>query len=161
MGKKIEVKMDASGRVCIPKEIRKQLGLTYWDELPISFNIESDEITLRPEYYILCDDDDGNMVVDGEVINPERDGIKWDRELRMRVIAKSSGMDIGRIKQTTTVSLDKSGRICVPKSIRARLGLFPGFKFKADVDVHSDTITLQPLRKSGADTLKDSFIRKD
>ena len=161
MAKKIEVKMDASGRVCIPKEIRKQLGLTYWDELPISFNIESDEITLRPEYYILCDDDDGNMVVDGEVINPERDGIKWDRELRMRVIAKSSGMDIGRIKQTTTVSLDKSGRICVPKNIRAHLGLFPGFKFKADVDVYSDTITLQPLRKSGADTLKDSFIRKD
>ena len=27
MSKKFEVKMDASGRVCIPKDVRKQLGL--------------------------------------------------------------------------------------------------------------------------------------
>lgn len=47
MGKKTEVTMDASGRVCIPKEIREILGLSPGNKVVIEAN-GSNEIRLRP-----------------------------------------------------------------------------------------------------------------
>ena len=41
--------MDASGRVCIPKEIRKALGLSAGGKLTIEADIDADAITLRPD----------------------------------------------------------------------------------------------------------------
>ena len=41
--------MDASGRVCIPKEIRKALGLAAGGKLTIEADIDADAITLRPD----------------------------------------------------------------------------------------------------------------
>ena len=41
--------MDASGRVCIPKEIRKALGLTAGGKLTIEADVDADAITLRPD----------------------------------------------------------------------------------------------------------------
>lgn len=49
MNKTFEVKLDASGRVCIPKEIRKALGLTAGGKLTIEADIDADAITLRPD----------------------------------------------------------------------------------------------------------------
>ena len=41
--------MDASGRVCIPKEIRKALGLSEDGKLAIEVDVDADTITLRPD----------------------------------------------------------------------------------------------------------------
>ena len=49
MNKTFEVKLDASGRVCIPKEIRKALGLSAGGKLTIEADIDADAITLRPD----------------------------------------------------------------------------------------------------------------
>ena len=46
---KIEVRLDASGRVCIPKEIRKALGLSAGGKLTIEVDVDADTITLRPD----------------------------------------------------------------------------------------------------------------
>ena len=116
---KIEVKLDASGRVCIPKEIRKALGLAAGVKLAIEVDVDADTITLRPdceqvrlvnkrgvlihrwavfdealreefdEFEILRDEDGEVRAMrddDGEVVHPEKDTIKWDRELRAIVV---------------------------------------------------------------------------
>ena len=49
MSKTFEVKLDASGRVCIPKEIRKALGLSAGGKLAIEVDVDADTITLRPD----------------------------------------------------------------------------------------------------------------
>ena len=49
MSKTFEVKLDASGRVCIPKEIRKALGLSEGGKLTIEVDVDADTITLRPD----------------------------------------------------------------------------------------------------------------
>ena len=49
MNKTFEVKLDASGRICIPKEIRKALGLAAGGKLTIEADIDADAITLRPD----------------------------------------------------------------------------------------------------------------
>ena len=49
MSKTFEVKLDASGRVCIPKEIRKALGLLEGGKLTIEADVDADTITLRPD----------------------------------------------------------------------------------------------------------------
>ncbi len=49
MSKTFEVKLDASGRVCIPKEIRKALGLAAGGKLAIEVDVDADTITLRPD----------------------------------------------------------------------------------------------------------------
>jgi len=49
MSKAFEVKLDASGRVCIPKEIRKALGLSEGGKLAIEVDVDADTITLRPD----------------------------------------------------------------------------------------------------------------
>ena len=46
--KAIEVKMDASGRVCIPKEVRKQLGLKPGGKIAIEADVRGDTIVLHP-----------------------------------------------------------------------------------------------------------------
>ena len=48
MGKKIEVKMDASGRVCIPKEARKQLGLKPGAKITVEVDVKGDTVVLHP-----------------------------------------------------------------------------------------------------------------
>lgn len=48
MGKKFEVKMDASGRVCIPKEVRKQLGLKPGIKVSVEADVKGDTVILRP-----------------------------------------------------------------------------------------------------------------
>ncbi len=48
MGKKIEVTMDASGRVRIPNEIRKQLGLKSGVKIEIEADVRGDTIVLHP-----------------------------------------------------------------------------------------------------------------
>ena len=115
MSKTFEVKLDASGRICIPKEIRKMLGLSAIDKLTIEVDVDADTITLRPdcehvrlvnkrgvlihrwavfdealreefdEFEILRDDNGEVRALfdeDGEVIDPERDMIKWSDVLR-------------------------------------------------------------------------------
>ena len=49
MSKTFEVKLDASGRICIPKEIRKALGLSTGGKLAIEVDVDADTITLRPD----------------------------------------------------------------------------------------------------------------
>ena len=49
MSKTFEVKLDAAGRICIPKEIRKTLGLSAGGKLTIEADIDADAITLRPD----------------------------------------------------------------------------------------------------------------
>ena len=49
MSKTFEVKLDASGRICIPKEIRKALGLSAGGKLAIEVDVDADTITLRPD----------------------------------------------------------------------------------------------------------------
>ena len=49
MSKTFEVKLDASGRICIPKEIRKALGLSAGVKLAIEVDVDADKITLRPD----------------------------------------------------------------------------------------------------------------
>ena len=121
MSKTFEVKLDASGRICIPKEIRKALGLSASGKLAIEVDVDADTITLRPdceqvrlvnkrgvlihrwavfdealreefdEFEILRDEDGEVRAMrgdDGEVVHPERDMIKWDRELRARHVSK-------------------------------------------------------------------------
>ena len=111
--------MDASGRICIPKEIRKALGLSAGGRLTIEVDVDADTITLRPdceqvrlvnkrgvlihrwavfdealreefdEFEILRDGDGEVRAMrddDGEVVHPEKDMIKWDRELRAIVV---------------------------------------------------------------------------
>ena len=48
MGKKIDVKMDASGRVCIPKEARKQLGLKPGVKITVEVDVKGDMVILHP-----------------------------------------------------------------------------------------------------------------
>ena len=48
MGKKIEVTMDESGRICIPKEIRKQLGLKPGVKITVEADVKGDAVVLRP-----------------------------------------------------------------------------------------------------------------
>lgn len=48
MDKKIEVKMDASGRVCIPKEVRKQFGLKQGVKITVEADVKGDTIVLHP-----------------------------------------------------------------------------------------------------------------
>ena len=48
MGKKIEVTMDESGRICIPKEIRKQLGLKPGVKITVEADVKGDAVALRP-----------------------------------------------------------------------------------------------------------------
>ena len=48
MGKKFEMKMDASGRVCIPKAVRKQLGLKPGVKIEIEADVRGDTIILHP-----------------------------------------------------------------------------------------------------------------
>ena len=48
MDKKFEVKMDASGRVCIPKEVRKQLGLKPGVKITVEADVKGDTVILRP-----------------------------------------------------------------------------------------------------------------
>ena len=48
MDKKFEVKMDASGRVCIPKEVRKQLGLKPGIKVSVEADVKGDTVILRP-----------------------------------------------------------------------------------------------------------------
>ena len=48
MSKKFEVKMDASGRVCIPKDVRKQLGLKPGVKIAIEADVKGDTIVLHP-----------------------------------------------------------------------------------------------------------------
>ena len=119
MSKTFEVKLDASGRICIPKEIRKALGLSAGGKLAIEVDVDADTITLRPdceqvrlvnkrgvlihrwavfdealreefdEFEILRDDDGEVRAIrgeDGDVIDPDKDTIKWDRELRAIVV---------------------------------------------------------------------------
>ena len=119
MSRAFEVKLDASGRVCIPKEIRKALGLSEGGKLTIEADVDADTITLRPdceharlvnkrgvlihrwalfdealreefdEFEILRDEDGEVRAMrddDGEVVHPEKDMIKWDRELRAIVV---------------------------------------------------------------------------
>ena len=89
MGKRIEVTMDAYGRVCIPKEIRKTLGLSPGKRVVIEAN-GSDEIRLRPTTtesslpeknlsLVVLKDADGNEA---------EDMITQEREDRMREIAE-------------------------------------------------------------------------
>lgn len=47
----------------------------------------------------------------------------------------------------TEVTMDASGRMCVPKEIREMLGLKPGVKITVEVDVKGDTIVLHPSRE--------------
>ncbi len=49
MSKTFDVKLDASGRICIPKEIRKALGLSAGGKLAIEVDVDADTITLRPD----------------------------------------------------------------------------------------------------------------
>lgn len=49
MSKTFEVRLDASGRICIPKEIRKALGLSAGGKLTIEVDVDADTITLRPD----------------------------------------------------------------------------------------------------------------
>lgn len=121
MNKTFDVKLDASGRVCIPKEIRKALGLAAGGKLTIEADVDADAITLRPdceqarlvnkrgvlihrwvvfdealqeefdEFKILRDADGEVRAMrddDGDVIDPEIDTIKWDRELRARHVSR-------------------------------------------------------------------------
>ena len=121
MNKTFDVKLDASGRVCIPKEIRKALGLAAGGKLTIEADVDADTITLRPdceqarlvnkrgvlihrwvvfdealqeefdEFKILRDADGEVRAMrddDGDVIDPEIDTIKWDRELRARHVSR-------------------------------------------------------------------------
>ena len=121
MNKTFEVKLDASGRICIPKEIRKALGLAAGGKLTIEADVDADAITLRPdceqarlvnkrgvlihrwvvfdealqeefdEFKILRDADGEVRAMrddDGDVIDPEMDTIKWDRELRARHVSR-------------------------------------------------------------------------
>ena len=46
--KTVEVKMDASGRICVPKEIRKQLGLKPGVKITVEADVKGDTVTLRP-----------------------------------------------------------------------------------------------------------------
>ena len=46
--KTVEVKMDASGRVHIPKEIRKQLGLKPGVKIAVEADVKGDTVTLHP-----------------------------------------------------------------------------------------------------------------
>ena len=48
MSKKFEVKMDASGRVCIPKDVRKQLGLKPGVKIAIQADVKGDTVVLHP-----------------------------------------------------------------------------------------------------------------
>ena len=48
MDKKCEVKMDASGRVCIPKDVRKQLGLKPGVKISVEADVKGDTVILRP-----------------------------------------------------------------------------------------------------------------
>ena len=48
MGKKFELKMDASGRVCIPKEARKQLGLKPGVKITVEVDVKGDMVILHP-----------------------------------------------------------------------------------------------------------------
>ena len=119
MSKTFDVKLDASGRVCIPKEVRKALGLSAGGKLAIEVDVDADTITLRPdceqvrlvnkrgvlihrwavfdealqeefdEFEILRDEDGEVRAIldeDGDVIDPDKDTIKWDRELRAIVV---------------------------------------------------------------------------
>ena len=121
MNRTFEVKLDAFGRVCIPKEIRKALGLSAGGKLTIEADIDADAITLRPdceqarlvnkrgvlihrwvvfdealqegfdEFEILRDADGEVRAIrddDGNVVDPEMDTIKWDRELRARHVSR-------------------------------------------------------------------------
>ena len=49
MSRAFDVKLDASGRICIPKEIREALGLSAGDKLTIEVDVDADTITLRPD----------------------------------------------------------------------------------------------------------------
>ena len=115
MGKKFEVKMDTSGRICIPKEVRKQLGLKPGVKITVAADVKGDTVILRPSRETprlvnkdgvlihrwnvfddwlgeefddarLLRDEDGEVKaltdVYGEIIDPYKDGIKWDREVR-------------------------------------------------------------------------------
>ena len=48
MGKKFEVKMDASGRVCIPKEVRKHLGMKPGIKITVEVDVKDDTVVLHP-----------------------------------------------------------------------------------------------------------------
>ena len=48
VNKAIEVKMDASGRVCIPKDVRKQLGLKPGVKIAIEADVKGDTVVLHP-----------------------------------------------------------------------------------------------------------------
>ena len=48
MDKKFEVKMDTSGRIRIPKEVRKQLGLKQGVKITVEADVKGDTVILRP-----------------------------------------------------------------------------------------------------------------
>ena len=89
MGKRIEVTMDAYGRVCIPKEIRKTLGLSPGNKVMIETNA-SDEIRLRPTTTepSLPEKNLSLVVITDADGNEAEDVITQEREARMREIAE-------------------------------------------------------------------------
>ncbi len=89
MGEKIEVTMDASGRVCIPKEIRETLGLSPGNKVVIESN-GSDEIRLRPTTIeTKLPEKSMSLVVLTDANGDEsEDVIAQEREARIREIAE-------------------------------------------------------------------------
>ena len=46
--KTVEVKMDASGRICIPQDVRKQLGLKPGVKITVEADVRGDTVVLHP-----------------------------------------------------------------------------------------------------------------
>jgi AbrB family looped-hinge helix DNA binding protein len=50
---------------------------------------------------------------------------------------------------SATLTVDKSGRVVLPKAIRDQLQLDPGTELQIKVETADDTITLRPVRPTG------------
>ena len=60
--------------------------------------------------------------------------------------------------KTFEVRMDASGRVCIPKEVRKKLGLKPGVKITVEAYVKGDTVTLHPSRERPRLVNKDGVL---
>ena len=108
MGKKIEVKMDASGRVCIPKEIRKQLGLKPGIKIAVEADVKGDAIILHADPDIIrIVEKSGVPILRGAALDEWRDDkydeyeVLRDEDGEVRALCDENGEVIDPMRDTT------------------------------------------------------------
>lgn len=106
--KTVEVKMDASGRICIPKEIREQLGLKPGVKITVEADVKGDAIILHADPDIIrIVDKNGVPILRGAALDEWRDDeydeyeVLRDEDGEVRALCDENGKVLDPMKDTT------------------------------------------------------------